>query len=68
MSDLNELIHTNATIAYNQGVARERERVLRILNSNIIHRTAAAPGQVFVTIDPGALNEINVSISEHKAV
>ena len=26
MSDLNDLIHTNATIAYNQGVKRERER------------------------------------------
>jgi hypothetical protein len=26
MSDLNDLIHTNATIAFNQGVERERER------------------------------------------
>jgi hypothetical protein len=31
MSDLNDLIHTNATIAYNQGVERERERIIKLL-------------------------------------
>ena len=32
MSDLNDLIHTNATIAFNQGVDRERERIVKLLN------------------------------------
>jgi hypothetical protein len=31
MSDLNDLIHTNATIAFNQGVDRERERIIKLL-------------------------------------
>jgi hypothetical protein len=31
MSDLNDLIHTNASIAYNQGVLRERERIVSTL-------------------------------------
>ena len=31
MSDLNDLIHTNATIAFNQGVERERERIIKLL-------------------------------------
>ena len=32
MSDLNDLIHTNATIAYNQGVERERERIIKLID------------------------------------
>ena len=31
MSDLNDLIHTNAVIAYKQGVERERERIIKII-------------------------------------
>jgi hypothetical protein len=31
MSDLNELIHTNATIAFNQGAQREQERIIKDL-------------------------------------
>jgi hypothetical protein len=31
MSDLNELIHTNATIAFNQGAQREQERIVKLL-------------------------------------
>jgi hypothetical protein len=31
MSDLNELIHTNATIAFNQGAKREQERIIKLL-------------------------------------
>jgi hypothetical protein len=31
MSDLNDLIHTNAHRAYDQGVTRERERVIALL-------------------------------------
>ena len=40
MSDLNDLIHTNATIAFNQGIIRERERITKILvdhNNNKTH-------------------------------
>jgi hypothetical protein len=40
MSDLNELIHTNATIAFNQGANRERERIIKLLatrNQNKTH-------------------------------
>lgn len=66
MSEINDLIHTNAVIAYKLGVQRERERIINILNHNIIHRTAAAPGQVFVTIDLSAMSLINVSYTEHK--
>ena len=31
MSDLQDLIHTNATKAFNQGVERERERIIKLL-------------------------------------
>jgi hypothetical protein len=31
MSDLNDLIHTNAHRAYEQGVQRERERITKII-------------------------------------
>ena len=40
MSDLNDLIHVNATIAFNQGVERERERIMQALvtrNSSKTH-------------------------------
>jgi hypothetical protein len=33
MSDLQDLIHTNATIAFNQGVDRERERIVKIIQN-----------------------------------
>ena len=41
MSDLNDLIHTNATIAYNQGVERERERIIKILMDYGPHLTTS---------------------------
>ena len=31
MSDLQDLIHANATKAYNEGVERERERIIKLL-------------------------------------
>ena len=31
MSDLNDLIHTNAHRAYEQGVQRERERIIKLI-------------------------------------
>ena len=40
MSDLNDLIHTNAKIAYHQGAERERERIIQALvtrNSSKTH-------------------------------
>jgi hypothetical protein len=33
MSDLNDLIHTNATIAFNQGAQREQERIVKIIQN-----------------------------------
>jgi len=33
MSDLNDLIHTNAVIAFQQGEKTERNRILEIVNS-----------------------------------
>ena len=33
MSDLNDLIHTNAVVAFEQGVKTERNRILEIVNS-----------------------------------
>jgi hypothetical protein len=33
MSDLNDLIHTNATIAFNQGAQREQERILKLIDT-----------------------------------
>jgi hypothetical protein len=37
MSDLNDLIHTNATRAYDQGVVRERERIIKLLEDEELH-------------------------------
>ena len=31
MSDINDLIHTNARVAFDQGVKTERERILQII-------------------------------------
>ena len=35
MSDLNDLIHTNATIAFNQGVQREQERIIKLIKETL---------------------------------
>jgi hypothetical protein len=37
MSDLNDLIHTNAAIAFNQGAQREQERIIKLLNNPYFH-------------------------------
>jgi hypothetical protein len=37
MSDLNDLIHTNAQRAYEQGVMRERERIIKLLENPYFH-------------------------------
>ena len=37
MSNLNDLIHTNAVIAYKQGVERERERIIKLLEDEVRH-------------------------------
>jgi hypothetical protein len=37
MSDLNDLIHTNATIAFNQGAQREQERIIKLLENPYFH-------------------------------
>ena len=37
MSELNDLIHTNAVIAYKQGVERERERIIKLLEDEVRH-------------------------------
>lgn len=31
MSDLNDLIHTNAVVAFEQGVKTERQRIIKLL-------------------------------------
>jgi hypothetical protein len=36
MSDLNELIHTNATIAFNQGAQREQERIIKLIQETLL--------------------------------
>lgn len=36
MSDLNDLIATNAKLAFNQGVTRENERIVRVLRENLL--------------------------------
>jgi hypothetical protein len=36
MSDLNDLIHTNATIAFNQGAQREQERILKLIQETLL--------------------------------
>jgi len=33
MSDINDLIHTNAVVAFQQGEKTERNRILEIVNS-----------------------------------
>jgi hypothetical protein len=40
MSDLNDLIHTNATIAFNQGAQREQERIIKLLKPHAEHDEA----------------------------
>jgi hypothetical protein len=37
MSDLNDLIHTNAHRAYEQGVQREQERIIKLLDNPYFH-------------------------------
>ena len=37
MSDLQDLIHTQAKIAYNLGVKREQERILKVLQPHAEH-------------------------------
>ena len=41
MSDLNDLIHTNAAIAFNQGAQREQERIIKILMDYAPHLTTS---------------------------
>jgi hypothetical protein len=36
MSDLNDLIHTNATIAFNQGAQREQERIIKLIQETLL--------------------------------
>ena len=36
MSDLNDLIHTNAHRAYEQGVQREQERIIKLLEETLL--------------------------------
>ena len=38
MSDLNDLIHTNAVIAFQQGEQRERERIIKLLEGFGLHK------------------------------
>ena len=46
MSDLNELIHTNATIAFNQGAKREQERIVKLLTDNhLLHALELVTGE-----------------------
>lgn len=35
MSDLNDLIHTNAVIAFHQGEKTERERIIKLLQPEV---------------------------------
>jgi hypothetical protein len=44
MSDLNDLIHTNAMIAFNQGAQREQERILKVLKPHAEHDDWCADG------------------------
>ena len=39
MSDLQDLIHTNAVIAYKQGVERERERIIQLIQETLLIHT-----------------------------
>lgn len=39
MSDLQDLIHTNAVIAYKQGVEREQERIIQLIQETLLIHT-----------------------------
>lgn len=51
MSDLNDLIHTNAKLAFDQGVKRERERIVSILQEYAPHLTTAGLMQQILETD-----------------
>lgn len=38
MSDINELIHTTCMHAYNQGIDTERERIIKLLETDKVER------------------------------
>lgn len=37
MSEINGLIHTNARLAYDQGIKHERERIMKLLENPFWH-------------------------------
>lgn len=51
MSDLNDLIHTNAKLAFEQGVKRERERIVSILREYAPHLTTSGLMQQILETD-----------------
>jgi hypothetical protein len=52
MSDINDLIHTQAKIAYNQGVDREQQRIIKIIKEG----KCVTPDQAFFLIKAISVN------------
>jgi hypothetical protein len=77
-TEINDLIHTNARSAYNQGVARERQRVLAVLQPHAEHddwceNGGCYPEDCSAPVVQYLIQKIletdlqdNVNISEHK--
>lgn len=66
MSDLNDLIATNAVRAYNQGLERgttsERERIVELLIANNVLRLDALGSLVFINCDTLAVEYLPESL------
>jgi hypothetical protein len=62
MSDLNDLIHTNAHRAFEQGVQREQERIIKLLETSALDAYHDDP----VTMNDGILACISLIKGEQK--
>lgn len=63
MSDLQDLIHRNAQLAYEQGVKTERERIVKLLREkNALRDSFFLGGLVLYTED----GPVDISIAEIK--
>lgn len=55
-SDLQTLIHTNAKLAFNQGVRAERERILQFLRHNKTLRDSLVSDGLVLYTEDGAID------------
>jgi hypothetical protein len=64
MSDINDLIHTNALSAFRQGESRERDRILKLLAPFAEHTESCADGCYPEDCDAGSVQYLINKILE----